>query len=58
MRLGVVMRIKDHRWYVVRCGVLFIFDEPFENTARTVSIVNINELAYYRSTFKLEKAWG
>ena len=50
---------KLNRWYKVENGILYVFDSPIEDQAKSVSICyNVqSDLKYYRTTFKLRKLW-
>ncbi|UDF60314.1 hypothetical protein Kopi_042 [Pseudomonas phage Kopi] len=49
--------IKEQRWYAVKGTTAYIFDEPFMEKSKSVSIINVRDLAYYRNNFKLSKCW-
>ena len=48
---------KEERWYAVEGTTAYIFDAPIVEKSRTVSIVDICDLSYYRNNFKLSKCW-
>lgn len=50
--------MKAARWYSVEGGTACIYDAPYSSLSRSVSVVRLADLAYYRSAFNLRKIWG
>ena len=49
---------KLQRWYTIKGDTAYVYDEPYAMRARSVSIVSVSDLAYYRRTFNLSKLWS
>ena len=49
---------KAQRWYAIEGDTAYVYDEPYASRSRSVSIVPVSDLAYYRRTFALSKVWG
>jgi len=49
--------MKDQRWWNRVDNLIFIYDSPFPENARTVSIVTQPDLMYYRQNFHLRQIW-
>lgn len=52
------MKSKPQRWYEIIDGTAYIYDTPYPQTATSVSIVPVSDLAYYRAQFTLHKIWS
>ena len=50
--------MKKQRWFERKDGMLYIYDEPYQNKAKSVSIVQESDLSYYRSNFILKRVWS
>ena len=50
--------MKAQRWYTIEDDQAFVYDHPHPRHAQSVSIVRVADLAYYRTTFRLTKAWS
>ena len=48
---------KEQRWYAVEGNTAYIYDAPFPEKSQSISIVNLEDLKYYRTNFKLERIW-
>lgn len=51
------MSQKAQRWYKVEGETLYIFDQPLEKNATSVSIVKRSDFSFYRNNFELRKVW-
>lgn len=56
------MKIKECRYYQIENvggkEMLCVYDTPYTDHAQSVSITNLSDMQYYRSTFNLRKVWG
>lgn len=56
------MKIKECRYYQVESiegkEMLCVYDAPYTDHALSVSITNLSDMQYYRSTFNLRQVWG
>lgn len=48
---------KPQRWYEVVGDTAYVYDAPYPHDGLSVSIVPIEDLAYYRTQFDLAKIW-
>lgn len=48
---------KPQRWYEVVGGTAYVYDRPYPDASTSVSIVPVNNLAYYHARFDLTKVW-
>jgi len=52
------MRNKPGRWYArLSDGRIAIYDHPYPQHAASVSLVSVDDLAYYRNNFDLQRIW-
>lgn len=49
--------MKESRWYEIEGGTLCIYDAPTSAQSRSVSIVGLESMGYYRNNFRLRKVW-
>lgn len=52
------MKQKPSRWYTIEGDTAYVYNEPYAMRARSVSIVPVSNLVYYRRAFNLSKVWG
>jgi len=50
--------MKAQRWYEIEDGKLCVYDQPRKNQATGVSMTRIEDLAWYRSRFDLQRIWA
>lgn len=50
--------MKDIRWYEVEQGILYVYDSPYVDKSVSMSIVSVEQMAYYRGNFRMLKIAG
>lgn len=45
------------RWYKIHGDKAYVYDSPHEEYAKSVSIIDIEDLQYYRNNLALSKLW-
>lgn len=50
--------MKESRWYEIKNGVAYIYDAPIQSNAKSVSMVDPEDLALYRRIFCLRRVWA
>jgi len=49
--------MKEQRWYEIEDGKLCVYGHPDKKKSGFVSVTRIEDLAWYRSRFDLQKVW-
>ena len=50
--------MKQQRWYEIVEDTLYIYDRGFRKDSKSVTITSVENLPYYKKTFRLRKIWG
>jgi len=49
--------MRQQRWYVIEDGKLVVYNQPRKSQATFVSMTRLEDLAWYRSRFDLQRIW-
>jgi len=50
--------MKEQRWYEIEDGKLCIYNQPDKSQATASTMTRIEDLAWYRSRFDLQRIWA